>query len=76
MLNNTMQVCKWAEQPGGEHMVSYLPLSHIAAQILDIHGPMYLTAEGKHPTTVWFAQPSALKGTLTVTLRRASTTSA
>ena len=27
---------------GNEHVVSYLPLSHIAAQILDIHGPMVL----------------------------------
>eukprot|EP01147_Barroeca_monosierra_P001925 gene1925-5014_t len=48
---------------GKEHIVSYLPLSHIAAQILDIHGPMCLNA------TVWFAKPTALKGTLVDTLK-------
>ncbi|EGD73701.1 AMP dependent ligase [Salpingoeca rosetta] len=48
---------------GKEHIVSYLPLSHIAAQILDMHAPMILGA------TVWFAQPTALKGTLVQTLQ-------
>jgi len=43
--------------------ISYLPLSHIAAQMLDIHGPM---AGG---ATVYFAQPDALKGSLVDTLR-------
>ena len=36
-------------QPG-DATVSYLPLSHIAAQITDLHGPMSLGA------TVWFAE--------------------
>ena len=36
-------------------LCSYLPLSHIAAQLVDIHGVMFL---GGH---VWFAQPDALK---------------
>ena len=27
-----------------EHLVSYLPLSHIAAQLLDMHAPMAITA--------------------------------
>ncbi|CAB1117569.1 unnamed protein product [Ectocarpus sp. CCAP 1310/34] len=44
-------------------VVSYLPLSHIAAQILDMHGPMFLGC------TVAFAQPDALKGSLVKTLR-------
>ncbi len=35
--------------------VSYLPLSHIAAQVVDIHGMMSI---GGH---VFFAQPDALK---------------
>eukprot|EP01006_Ploeotia_vitrea_P029918 TRINITY_DN62381_c0_g1_i1.p1 TRINITY_DN62381_c0_g1~~TRINITY_DN62381_c0_g1_i1.p1 ORF type:complete len:506 (+),score=10.07 TRINITY_DN62381_c0_g1_i1:497-2014(+) len=47
----------------GEKMVSYLPLSHIAAQIIDIHAPMYLGC------SIYFAQPDALKGTLTNTLK-------
>eukprot|EP00730_Choanoeca_flexa_P001504 TRINITY_DN10664_c0_g2_i2.p1 TRINITY_DN10664_c0_g2~~TRINITY_DN10664_c0_g2_i2.p1 ORF type:complete len:651 (+),score=201.92 TRINITY_DN10664_c0_g2_i2:70-2022(+) len=46
-----------------EHIISYLPLSHIAAQMLDVHGPIYM---GAH---VWFAQPDALKGSLPDTLR-------
>jgi long-chain-fatty-acid--CoA ligase ACSBG len=42
---------------------SYLPLSHIAAQILDLVGPMTCGAG------VWFAQPDALKGSLVDTLK-------
>ncbi|XP_076465017.1 LOW QUALITY PROTEIN: long-chain-fatty-acid--CoA ligase ACSBG2-like [Babylonia areolata] len=44
-------------------MVSYLPLSHIAAQMLDIY---VLIAFGG---TAYFAQPDALKGSLATTLR-------
>lgn len=44
-----------------DQIVSYLPLSHIAAQMVDIHGPMLCGA------TVWFAGPDALKGTLVQT---------
>ena len=43
---------------GQEHVVSYLPLSHIAPQLLDIY--TVLTTAG----TCWFAQPDALKGSL------------
>eukprot|EP00794_Sanderia_malayensis_P009864 gene9864-10874_t len=47
-----------------EHdVVSYLPLSHIAAQIVDIYGAFVFHA------TVTFAKPDALKGTLRDTLR-------
>ncbi len=46
-----------------DHMVSYLPLSHIAAQLLDMHGPMYSGSQ------VWFAQPDALRGSLGKTLK-------
>eukprot|EP00762_Andalucia_godoyi_P006302 ANDGO_05864.mRNA.1 Very long-chain-fatty-acid--CoA ligase bubblegum len=45
-----------------DRVVSYLPLSHIAAQILDMHGSM---ASG---CSIWFARPDALRGTLVVTL--------
>lgn len=44
-------------------VISYLPLSHIAAQLIDIH---CLQALGG---TTYFAQPDALKGSLTTTLR-------
>eukprot|EP00163_Fabomonas_tropica_P027940 TRINITY_DN552_c1_g1_i9.p1 TRINITY_DN552_c1_g1~~TRINITY_DN552_c1_g1_i9.p1 ORF type:complete len:539 (-),score=216.28 TRINITY_DN552_c1_g1_i9:250-1866(-) len=43
--------------------ISYLPLSHIAAQMLDLHGPMACGSQ------VAFAQPDALKGSLGETLK-------
>jgi len=45
-----------------DRVASYLPLSHIAAQIIDIHVPMYLGA------ATYFCQPDALKGSITKTL--------
>ncbi|XP_068131906.1 long-chain-fatty-acid--CoA ligase ACSBG1 [Hyperolius riggenbachi] len=51
-----------------ESMVSYLPLSHIAAQIYDLWTGIKW---GEH---VYFAQPDALKGTLADTLREAQPT--
>lgn len=45
-----------------ERFISYLPLSHIAAQIIDIHAPMNLGS------SVYFAQPDALKGSLGKTM--------
>jgi len=44
-------------------IVSYLPLSHVAAQFADIVGSLM---EGMH---VYFAEPSALQGTLIQTLQ-------
>ncbi|XP_040572294.1 long-chain-fatty-acid--CoA ligase ACSBG2 isoform X2 [Lepeophtheirus salmonis] len=46
-----------------ERFVSYLPLSHIAAVIVDIFIPITFKV------TVYFADKNALKGTLTETLR-------
>ncbi|XP_056319746.1 long-chain-fatty-acid--CoA ligase ACSBG2 isoform X1 [Danio aesculapii] len=46
-----------------EVVVSYLPLSHIAAQMIDIWLPM------KVGGVAYFAQPDALKGSLANTLR-------
>ena len=40
---------------GEDAIISYLPLSHIAAQVIDIYGPMLYGA------AIWFAQPDALK---------------
>mmetsp|Transcript_17363 Transcript_17363/g.37684 ORF Transcript_17363/g.37684 Transcript_17363/m.37684 type:complete len:452 (+) Transcript_17363:1-1356(+) len=56
----------WGHQE--ERIVSYLPLSHIAAQMLDIHFPMSATATFNFPCLVAFARPDALKGTLKNTL--------
>lgn len=44
-------------------MVSYLPLSHVAAQFSDLGGFMM---EGSH---LFFAEPTALQGTLIQTLQ-------
>ena len=51
-----------------EVTVSYLPLSHVAAQIIDI----YLCFFGG--ATVWFADKTALQGTLVDTLLEARPT--
>jgi len=53
---------------GVEHFVSYLPLSHIAALLADVYMPL---ASG---ACVWFADKSALKGTLGQTLVEARPT--
>lgn len=46
-----------------DRAISYLPLSHIAAQLIDIHCIMMLGG------TCYFAQPDALKGSLTTTMK-------
>lgn len=51
-----------------ERIVSYLPMSHIAGQLLDCYLPVHIGA------TVYFAQPDALKGSLTKTLQKAKPT--
>eukprot|EP00640_Fibrocapsa_japonica_P000935 CAMPEP_0113933644 /NCGR_PEP_ID=MMETSP1339-20121228/855_1 /TAXON_ID=94617 /ORGANISM="Fibrocapsa japonica" /LENGTH=664 /DNA_ID=CAMNT_0000935029 /DNA_START=61 /DNA_END=2055 /DNA_ORIENTATION=+ /assembly_acc=CAM_ASM_000762 len=51
-----------------ERSISYLPLSHIAAQVLDMYLPMALGS------TVHFAQPDALKGSLGKTLQEVKPT--
>jgi len=51
-----------------ERLCSFLPLSHIAAQLIDIHVPLLLGA------CTYFCQPDALKGTLTVTMKDAKPT--
>jgi long-chain-fatty-acid--CoA ligase ACSBG len=48
--------------PYNERIISYLPLSHIAAQLLDIFIPMHFGA------TIYFANPDALKGSLNRTM--------
>jgi long-chain-fatty-acid--CoA ligase ACSBG len=48
--------------------ISYLPLSHIAAQMLDLHVPM------AYGSKIFFARPDALKGSLPVTLKRVKPT--
>ncbi|MCJ8746867.1 hypothetical protein PDJAM_G00146680 [Pangasius djambal] len=54
---------------GEESLVSYLPLSHVAAQVNDIW--ICIRFAG----TTYFAQPDALKGSLATTLREVRPTS-
>ncbi|GMH77067.1 hypothetical protein TrVE_jg6822 [Triparma verrucosa] len=49
-------------------LISYLPLSHIAAQMLDLHCPMVSGSQ------VYFAQPDALRGSLGLTLKEVKPT--
>ncbi len=51
-----------------DRMVSFLPLSHIAAQLLDIHGAIMWGY------CVHFAKPDALKGSLVETLKEVEPT--
>lgn len=47
----------------GESIVSYLPLNHVAAQLLDIYVPIAILG------TVYFAQKDALRGSIGDTLK-------
>ncbi|XP_034666157.1 long-chain-fatty-acid--CoA ligase heimdall [Drosophila subobscura] len=60
--------CMKDVQEGAESMVSFLPLSHIAAQIFDV----FLGLE--HGGCVTFADKDALKGTLVRTFQKAKPT--
>lgn len=51
-----------------DRIISYLPLSHIAAQLLDIHCPL-MTG-----TQCFFAMPDALRGSIGVTLKEVKPT--
>ncbi|CAH1965014.1 unnamed protein product [Acanthoscelides obtectus] len=53
---------------GAEVLVSYLPLSHVAAQVVDIYTTMSVGAG------VYFADKDALKGSLIVTLQEVQPT--
>ena len=51
-----------------ERVVSYLPLSHVASQIVDLIGGIMAKC------TIYFADPSALQGTLIDSLKEARPT--
>ncbi|XP_023943345.1 very long-chain-fatty-acid--CoA ligase bubblegum isoform X1 [Bicyclus anynana] len=50
-------------QPTVDVLISYLPLSHVAAQVVDIYTTL------TNAVAVYFAQPDALKGSLIDTLK-------
>ena len=64
----TLQSKSTLKLENGERFVSYLPLNHIAAQMMDIYIPICIIG------TVWFADRDALKSTLVNTLRDARPT--
>ncbi|QKF94735.1 long-chain fatty acid CoA synthetase [Fadolivirus algeromassiliense] len=51
-----------------QKIVSYLPLSHVAGQMIDMYMPLV------NGGSTWFAKPTALKGTLVDTLKEARPT--
>lgn len=51
-----------------DRVVSFLPLSHIAAQVIDIHAMLQVGG------CTYFAGPDALKGTLTITTKEVKPT--
>nr|XP_040051630.1 long-chain-fatty-acid--CoA ligase ACSBG2-like [Gasterosteus aculeatus aculeatus]XP_040051631.1 long-chain-fatty-acid--CoA ligase ACSBG2-like [Gasterosteus aculeatus aculeatus] len=55
-------------KPAEDVMVSYLPLSHVAAQLVDMWIGVYFAM------TTYFAEPDALKGSLVNTLKEARPT--
>lgn len=63
-------ICETGYMPlnSTDRVVSYLPLSHIAAQLIDVHVPMNIAC------AVYFAQADALKGSLTATLKEVKPT--
>ncbi|RHY85143.1 hypothetical protein DYB35_013964, partial [Aphanomyces astaci] len=66
-------VCQSYEAAGSilnqhSNTVSYLPLSHVAAQLFDIYLPI------TRGLAIYFAQPDALKGSLGTTLKEARPT--
>ncbi|KAJ1212718.1 hypothetical protein NDU88_000368 [Pleurodeles waltl] len=57
------QACKVLNFVDQEVLISYLPLSHVAAQVVDLWLPIFSGG------TTYFADPDALKGSLITTLR-------
>lgn len=45
-----------------EHIISYLPLSHIAGQMVDVFAPLIITAKLSGSCCLHFADSNALKG--------------
>lgn len=67
-LSHSIKTFKNDMQMGAEVVVSYLPLSHVAAQLLDIFVTLAMAC------TVYFADRDALKGSLLKTLTEARPT--
>lgn len=66
--SNALANCLTNMVVGGETIISYLPLSHIAAQMIDIFVSINFAV------TVYFGDKDALKGSLVKTLQEATPT--
>ena len=64
-VKRSVDIKRPAHHPDGiqDRAVSYLPLSHVAAQLQDVTGAMMDTMH------IFFAEPTALQGTLIATLQ-------
>ncbi|XP_066603794.1 very long-chain-fatty-acid--CoA ligase bubblegum isoform X2 [Prorops nasuta] len=63
LLHNARGIIKYVDLKSGcEVIVSFLPLSHVAAQVVDIFTSLYMGG------TIYFADKNALKGSLVDTL--------
>lgn len=71
-LFDSIKDIDWGRQDHG--FISYLPLSHIAAQLTDIHAPLAIMAHYGGNGMVTFARPDALKGSLSHTLKASKPT--
>ncbi|ETO13146.1 hypothetical protein RFI_24227, partial [Reticulomyxa filosa] len=71
-LFESLKDVDWSKQDHA--FVSYLPLSHVAAQITDVHAPLAIMAHYGGNGMVTFARPDALKGSLSHTLKAAKPT--
>jgi len=68
--SSILKLLPWAGANGREeHIISYLPLSHVAGNLVDILFPIICTALRDGSQTTHFARPTALKGTLGDSLR-------
>jgi len=55
------------EPPNGEfRLISYLPLNHVAGQMMDIMGPLYISSKKGRHATVFFPAMCYVKRTCTV----------
>ena len=64
----TTQLSTMDKLDNSDRLITYLPLSHIAAQLLDIHCPIMTGSQ------VFFAMPDALRGSIGVTLKEVKPT--
>lgn len=62
-VRTVLRVTPKGYMDNSDMMISYLPLSHIAAQLIDMLSPLESGAQ------IYFAQPDALKGSLGQTLK-------